>query len=138
MGTTTAHCHCGALQALCRGEPIRVSLCHCLACKVRSGSAFSYNATFPADAVTTEGEASAWERTSEEGYRSRGFFCPRCGSTVWFEIERRPGMISLPAGAFAVISRHRPWRSMGSGAIPGCPRWRGSTRSNSGGLRHLV
>jgi hypothetical protein len=101
MGTRTAHCHCGALQALCRGEPIRVSLCHCLACKVRSGSAFSYNATFPADAVTTEGEASAWERTSEEGYRSRGFFCPRCGSTVWFEIERRPGMISLPAGAFA-------------------------------------
>jgi hypothetical protein len=42
-----------------------------------------------------------WERTSDEAYRSRGFFCAHCGSTVWYEIERRPGMISVPAGAFA-------------------------------------
>jgi hypothetical protein len=101
MKARTAKCQCGALQATCGGEPVRVSICHCLACKVRSGSAFTYNATFPAEAVTTAGLPSVWERTSEEGHRSRRFFCPRCGSTVWYEIERRPGMISLPVGAFA-------------------------------------
>lgn len=83
------------------GEPVRVSLWHCLPCKVRSGSAFSYTATFAGDAVTTEGEPAAWERVSEEGHRSRRFFRSRCGRTVWYEIDRRPGMISLPAGAFA-------------------------------------
>jgi hypothetical protein len=68
---------------------------------VRSGSAFSYTATFTAEALITAGEAASWERVSEEGHRSRRFFCPRCGSTVWYEIDRRPGMISLPAGGFA-------------------------------------
>ena len=28
-------------------------------------------------------------------------FCPQCGDTVFSEIERRPGMISIPAGTFA-------------------------------------
>lgn len=27
--------------------------------------------------------------------------CPECGVTIAYEIERRPGMISIPAGAFA-------------------------------------
>jgi hypothetical protein len=24
-----------------------------------------------------------------------------CGSTVWYEIERRPGMVTIPVGGFA-------------------------------------
>jgi hypothetical protein len=101
MDTRTAKCRCGRLKAHCRGEPARLSLCHCLACKARTGSAFAYNATFPADAVTTEGEPSVWERASEEGYWVRYSFCPVCGTTAWYEIERRPGMISVPVGGFA-------------------------------------
>ena len=44
MTTRRAQCSCGQLAAICAGEPVRVSVCHCLECKRRSGSAFSNNA----------------------------------------------------------------------------------------------
>ena len=47
MVVRRAECACGQLSAVCSGEPMRVSVCHCLACKRRTGSAFSYNARFP-------------------------------------------------------------------------------------------
>ena len=97
----TATCSCGSLRAICRGEPVRVSVCHCLDCKRRSGSAFAYNATFPEDQVETSGTSNSFTRSSDEGYWGRFNFCPSCGSTVCYEIERRPSMITVPVGAFA-------------------------------------
>lgn len=96
-----AQCTCGSVQALCRGEPARVSLCHCLACKRRTGSAFSWNATFLRDQVTTSGLASHYTRRSDEGRWCTFHFCPGCGATVFYEIEVRPGKVSIPVGAFA-------------------------------------
>ncbi|HEY0148421.1 MAG TPA: GFA family protein [Allosphingosinicella sp.] len=101
MNTRKIQCHCGGLWAECRGEPVRISVCHCLACKARTGAAFAYTATFMADAVTTDGAPSVYERRSDEGFWAREYFCPHCGTKLWYEIERRPGMISIPAGAFA-------------------------------------
>ena len=46
MVTRRAECSCGQLSATCSGEPVRVSVCHCLSCKRRTGSAFSFNARF--------------------------------------------------------------------------------------------
>lgn len=95
-----AKCSCGSVRALCRGEPARVSVCHCLACKARSGSAFSYNATYPEDQVETFGDPRSYERRNDEGYWGRFAFCGDCGATVHYRIERRPGMITIPIGAF--------------------------------------
>lgn len=33
-----ARCHCGALQAAVRGKPEWVNVCHCKACRRRTGS----------------------------------------------------------------------------------------------------
>src|SRR5262245_60383971 len=33
MQIRTATCRCGQLKALCEGEPVRVSVCHCLECQ---------------------------------------------------------------------------------------------------------
>ncbi|MEA3015308.1 MAG: hypothetical protein QOI38_30 [Sphingomonadales bacterium] len=101
MTERTASCRCGALTAVARGEPVRVSVCHCLACKRRTGSAFSYNAHWPEDQVETRGAASRWRRTNAEGFWCAYEFCPVCGSTVVYRIERRPGLVSIPVGAFA-------------------------------------
>ena len=101
MTVREARCACGALVARASGDPVRVSACHCLHCKRRSGSALSWTATYPADRVETEGAFTTYARSSEEGYRSRHHFCPACGCTVFYEIDRRPGMVSIPAGAFA-------------------------------------
>lgn len=96
-----AACSCGSLTATCRGEPVRVSVCHCLDCRRRSGSVFSSNATFAADQVSTAGAFSTFTRSSDEGRWARFNFCPTCGATVFYEIEVRPGMITVPVGAFA-------------------------------------
>ena len=101
-----SRCACGALSATCRGEPVRVSICHCLDCKRRSGSAFAYTATYEAGQVSTRGDHGTYRRTGDEGRWADFHFCRLCGTSVFYEIEVRPGMVSVPAGGFA--DRHFP------------------------------
>ncbi|WP_114953054.1 GFA family protein [Sphingosinicella terrae] len=101
MSVREASCACGKLTAHVEGEPVRVSVCQCLDCKRRTGSAFAWNAVFPAEQVRIEGDFTTFERGSEDGFWARHHFCPACGSTVFYEIERRPGMISIPVGVFS-------------------------------------
>jgi hypothetical protein len=101
MTTRRAECSCGQLAAVCAGEPIRVSGCHCLACKRRTGSAFSLNARFADADVAVEGRAAEFTRIGDEGGRVIYSFCPDCGTTVHYRIDSQPGLIAIPVGAFA-------------------------------------
>lgn len=96
-----ASCRCGALRARCEGEPLRVSVCHCLACQQRTGSAFAAQARFPADRVTITGEAGVWTRIADSGRAIDYSFCPACGSTVHYRGGNFPDAIAIPLGAFA-------------------------------------
>ena len=75
-----ATCRCGQLQATCRGEPVRVSVCHCLECQKRSGSAFATQARWPESDVTITGAHRMWERVADSGHKASYQFCPECGS----------------------------------------------------------
>ena len=101
MVTRTASCRCGALSATCVGEPMRVSVCHCLECQKRTGSAFAAQARWPEDRVALTGAARTWERIADSGGRASYRFCPECGSTVAYTNEGWPGVIAIPVGAFA-------------------------------------
>ena len=61
MEQHTGGCLCGDLRFVARGRPYRVGLCHCLDCRKNHGSLFHASAIFPADAVTTEGEARDYQ-----------------------------------------------------------------------------
>lgn len=80
---------------------MRVSVCHCLACKRRTGSAFAYNSGFNADQVSVTGQWKSYARTGESGKELRFHFCPECGATVFYEADARPGLINIPVGSFA-------------------------------------
>lgn len=95
-----AECRCGSVRASVSGDPVRVSICHCDACKRRTGSAFGFNATWPESAVSIAGETRRWSRVADSGGEVRYDFCPVCGSTIAYSLDARPGMISLPAGQF--------------------------------------
>jgi hypothetical protein len=101
MATRHATCSCGQLHLTAEGEPVRISVCHCLACKRRTGSAFGVQARFPAARVQTEGRASEYVRVSDRGEARIFSFCPECGSTVFYKAEAAPGIIAVPVGAFA-------------------------------------
>jgi hypothetical protein len=85
-----------------RGEPRLVSMCHCQQCQRRTGSAFGVAAFFDEDQVVDrQGEPSEFRRQGESGGGLSFRFCPRCGSTVFWIAERRPGQVAIAAGAFA-------------------------------------
>ena len=111
MITRRAECSCGQLSATCAGEPVRVSVCHCLACKRRTGSAFSYNARFPEGDVVIEGLSKEFTRVGEQGGRVTYHFCPDCGTTVHYRIDTQPGLIAIPVGAFAELDFPQPFQS---------------------------
>jgi hypothetical protein len=99
--TRTATCRCGAVTVSCEGEPVRISACHCLACKQRSGSAFAAQARFPVEQVSVRGETKVWVRTADSGNKVNYRFCPACGSTVAYQLDRDPDVVAVPMGNFA-------------------------------------
>jgi len=102
MTTRVASCACGELRVVCAGEPVRVSMCHCLACQQRTGSIFGVQARFSRDQISAiEGAYTRFERRGDEGGRVVMHFCPSCGSTVFWELDGLPGFVAVAVGAFA-------------------------------------
>ena len=99
MTDHSASCRCGQLRALAHGDPVRVSVCHCLACQKRTGSAFSTQARWPAECVEVEGASKAWSRTADSGQTTTYHFCPECGSTVYYGGGNFPELVAIPLGA---------------------------------------
>ena len=102
---------------------MRISICHCLACQRRTGSAFGIQARWPSDRVTIQGRAQDYLRVGDRGSKITFRFCPTCGATVYYDIDTIPGMIAVPVGAFAepgfppprlsfYATRRHPWAHM--------------------------
>ncbi len=112
MRTRTASCACGQLSVTCHGEPQMVSLCHCLECQKRTGSTYGIAAFFLRKDVTAEGSTSKYKRPSDSGLTVTFYFCPDCGSTVYWEPERKPEAIAVAVGSFADPSFPAPTQSV--------------------------
>jgi hypothetical protein len=102
MATREAHCSCGQLRLTCEGEPVRISICHCLDCQRRTGSVFGAQARFSRAQVTRiEGRATEFVRIADSGNEITFHFCPACGTTVYWELARIPDILAVAMGAFA-------------------------------------
>ncbi|MBI1774402.1 MAG: GFA family protein [Proteobacteria bacterium] len=101
MTTRQAACSCGQLRLACQGEPVRISMCHCLDCQRRTGSAFGAQARFRREQILEiEGRASEFVRVADSGNKLVFRFCPNCGSTVYWENDGVPRFIAVAMGAF--------------------------------------
>ncbi len=96
-----AECSCGRLSVTVTGDPVRISICHCLACQRRSGSLFAAQARWPRDRAVIAGASSEFARTGDEGTTARFHFCPVCGATVYYLMDAMSDFIAVPIGAFA-------------------------------------
>ena len=103
VATREAACHCGQLQLEVHGDPFWVSLCHCIACQRRTGSAFGMQAGFRHDQVQIVGRYSDYARISDEADRKEHVFhfCPDCGSTVFYTEPTEPDHVVVMVGSFA-------------------------------------
>jgi len=82
-----------------------LSVCHCLNCKKRSGSAFAVQARWPRTQVTIDGASKTFVIIADSGNRATFHFCPKCGSDVYYEIDGKfddkfNDLIAIPLGAF--------------------------------------
>jgi hypothetical protein len=93
---------CGSVRYKTRGEPIRVTVCHCTWCQRRTGTAFAVEAVFDDAQVEMTGGPLNWYRhvSDESGRWLAVEFCGRCGTTVGLTLEWRPGVRLLDAGTF--------------------------------------
>jgi hypothetical protein len=97
----TASCNCGQLRVTCTGEPVRLSMCHCLECQKRTGSPFGVQARFPRAQVTIDGTTTEFTRVGEQGNRISLRFYPTCGSTLYWTMSSQPDLIAVAVGNFA-------------------------------------
>ena len=117
-----ASCHCGQLQLEVTGDPFAVSICNCLACQRRTGSAFGMQAGFKAEQVKVSGRFNGYTRVSDEADRKEHVFhfCPDCGSQVFYTEPTEPDLVVVSVGSFAdpsfppptesgYDSRRHPW-----------------------------
>ncbi|WP_199628558.1 GFA family protein [Rhizobium sp. OAE497] len=95
-----ASCSCGALSIEADGPPIKVSVCHCMACQRRTGSSFGVAVFFESEATKEAGASSSYKRLGDSGKSLEFHFCPVCGATVFWKPEFRPGLTAIALGCF--------------------------------------
>ena len=101
MTPRTASCRCGQVKVTVTGDPVRVSVCHCLNCKKRSGSAFAAQARWTSAQVEIEGQSKTFVMVSDSGNSATFHFCPDCGSDVYYVNNGKfDDQVAIPIGAF--------------------------------------
>ncbi len=100
MPTHTASCQCGALKVTATRDPDITIACNCGACQKRTGSAFATVAYIPKAAVEIAGNRESWARTADSGRDVESFFCPICGTTVYWTLDFRPNHYGVLIGTF--------------------------------------
>ena len=101
MNPLTGSCSCGSVRFEIRGRPDWVNVCHCNACKKRTGSAFGFSIVVdPANVKDFVGPTKTFSRVGDSGKPVRYEFCPNCGTTLRWHVELIPNKQVFAGGAF--------------------------------------
>ena len=110
---SNARCLCGALALSLPAAPSKLVIaCHCIDCQRRTGAPFGVGAFYAADAVTISGASKEFARTADSGGVVRTYFCPTCGSTVYWKLDNLPALIGIAVGTMADPKYPAPARSV--------------------------
>jgi len=98
----TGGCVCGAVRYTTVGEPERVTVCHCLWCQRRTGTAFGVELVFlPENIIFSGNDTKVHRHISDESDRWLDMhFCSECGTNLGFTLEIRAGIRTIPAGTY--------------------------------------
>jgi hypothetical protein len=97
----TATCRCRGSAIDLEGEPVTNLICHCNACKRRTGGPCGWSAVFRSDQVRgRRGDFSVYVSDGAVG-RTAKSFCSTCGTTLFFVPAEFAGLIGCAGGCFA-------------------------------------
>jgi len=109
MGNYEGGCLCGDIRFLVSGEPDRVAVCHCRYCQLRTGAPFGSLAYFVSSEVKLlKGNLTDYSFTSESGTGWTTKFCSKCATTLFVELEKRPGLTGVSYATFDPPTFHFP------------------------------
>jgi hypothetical protein len=114
-------CLCGAVRFEVEGEPLFSGFCHCRDCLKATSAGHAPFMGFMRSNFRLQGETRMFGKLSDQGIPTNRHFCPACGSMVYGDGAREPGvddMVTLYAGSLddptaftpqmAIFTRHRP------------------------------
>jgi len=122
-------CLCGAIRFSAKSTPFSALACHCRDCQRYVGGAPAYQLTFRRDDVVIEkGEPKRYRKTGDSGRGLERLFCGDCGTPLFTDLEKIPGLMVVNAGAFDDASGLKvtahifcasapPWHQYEPGAI---------------------
>lgn len=100
MTNLSGGCSCGAVRFAVT-DYLFVLMCHCDACKKRTGSAYGLSVMIRNEDLSAfTGETKTFVRSGESGKLVRYEFCPQCGTTVRWKIEIVPNRQAFALGTF--------------------------------------
>ena len=100
--TRKATCHCAQLELVYEGKAVEASsICHCYSCQKRTGSIFGCQVGLLRDEVKITGNAKLYIHESDEGNPVKCYFCPTCGTTLYWELTCFPDHYVVAVGCFA-------------------------------------
>lgn len=133
MNQLNGGCSCGAVRFAIK-DFLWVVMCHCDACKKRTGTACGLSVMIDNSSLAEfVGETKTFTRAGESGKPVHYEFCPRCGTTVRWQIDIVPNRQVFALGAFdepgrfmvageMYVDRALPWARLGCElARPGAP-----------------
>ena len=107
-----ASCQCGQLTVDLPGPPVAVVACHCIACQRRTGSPFGLAAYYPHEEVKVHGLTQRYDRKTDLDGIFENYFCPTCGSTVYFRGTKNPDVTGIAIGSITDPHEMIPIRSV--------------------------
>ena len=94
-------CLCGNVRYTVIGHPKPTGVCHCRYCQLRTGSAFGVLAYFEPDKFRLDaGELTHYNFKSESDKNWDTYFCPTCGTTVYYNLESWGSLVGIDASTF--------------------------------------
>ena len=95
-------CKCGAVRFTTSAQPMRAMACHCSTCKKRTGAAYGVGVYFnESDVTISQGDLGIHEfHADTSGRWIRNEFCTKCGSTISWTLEMRPGLRAIAGGCY--------------------------------------
>jgi hypothetical protein len=90
-------CLCGGVRFAIEGELEPIQLCHCSQCRKAQGTPFASNIPVPTTAfrLFSGGELL---KAYESSPGKQRVFCSNCGSPIYSQNERLPGVLRIRAG----------------------------------------
>jgi hypothetical protein len=69
-------------------------------------------AFYPVDAVAISGTSKEFTRVAANGGKVHTYFCPNCGSTIYWKADNLPSLIGVAVGALGDPKYPAPGRSV--------------------------